>query len=94
MLFSHNIDATRGENNMKETKSSRRRVKKTGAAVMAAALVIASPYTVVFAENKYLAQQKGQKEHSLLSRFLLSTVRQENKSEPIQALEEMRYQIM
>ena len=44
---------------------------------------------LVFAENKYLAQQKGQKEHFLLSRFLLSTVRQENKSEPIQALEEI-----
>ena len=44
---------------MKETKSSRRRVKKTGAAVMAAALVIASPYTVVFAENKSAVNEKS-----------------------------------
>lgn len=44
---------------MKETKSSRRRVKKTGVAVMAAALVIASPYTVVFAENKSAVNEKS-----------------------------------
>ena len=48
---------------MKETKSSRRRVKKTGAAVMAAALVIASPYTVVFAENKSAVNEKSNLEY-------------------------------